>query len=199
MLKKTLLVLTLSIAFSTAMPLGATAQDEVNTQYTEVAALPDGQEAVEGEWTPSQPVNTVEESATARKLAAQQQKAKNAQTNDPYGLAVTIIAMAIVLAVLIVLSILFLFFGKISALLLTKKKKQAQGQEVSRLKDTKADVDSGEAIAAIAAALAEHFSQKHDVEDTILTIKNVKRSYSPWNSKIYSLRQLPLLQHNPKR
>ena len=31
----------------------------------------------------------------------------------------------------------------------------------------------------------------HDVEDTILTINKVKKAYSPWNSKIYSLREVP--------
>ena len=31
----------------------------------------------------------------------------------------------------------------------------------------------------------------HDVEETILTITRVKRSYSPWSSKIYTLRETP--------
>jgi ABC-type cobalt transport system substrate-binding protein len=31
----------------------------------------------------------------------------------------------------------------------------------------------------------------HDVEETILTISRVKRSYSPWSSKIYTLRETP--------
>ncbi|MDD4418111.1 MAG: lamin tail domain-containing protein, partial [Bacteroides graminisolvens] len=30
-----------------------------------------------------------------------------------------------------------------------------------------------------------------DIEDTILTINRVKRNYSPWSSKIYTLRQTP--------
>ena len=53
----------------------------------------------------------------------------------------------------------------------------------------------GEVIAAIAAALAEHYSGKHDMEDYILTIRSMKRSYSPWNSKIYNLRVLPQVKH----
>ena len=40
-------------------------------------------------------------------------------------------------------------------------------------------------------ALAEHFGQGHDMEDTILTIKRMKKAYSPWNSKIYNMRQIP--------
>ena len=50
--------------------------------------------------------------------------------------------------------------------------------------------DSGEVIAAIAAALVEHLDA-HDRESTILTINKVRRAYSPWSSKIYGLRELP--------
>ena len=38
---------------------------------------------------------------------------------------------------------------------------------------------------AISMAMHEFQSDVHDVEDTILTITRVKRSYSPWSSKIY--------------
>jgi hypothetical protein len=53
-----------------------------------------------------------------------------------------------------------------------------------------AATDSGEEIAAIAMALYEHLNV-HDTENTILTINKVKRAYSPWSSKIYSMRQTP--------
>ena len=53
-----------------------------------------------------------------------------------------------------------------------------------------AGLDSGEEIAAICMALHEHLNM-HDKEDFVLTINKVKRAYSPWNSKIYSLRELP--------
>ena len=46
-------------------------------------------------------------------------------------------------------------------------------------------------IAAIAMALHEAQGSDHDVEETILTISRVKRSYSPWSSKIYTLRENP--------
>ena len=39
-------------------------------------------------------------------------------------------------------------------------------------------------------ALYEHLNT-HDSENTILTINKVKRAYSPWSSKIYSLREVP--------
>ena len=50
----------------------------------------------------------------------------------------------------------------------------------------------GEIFAAIAMAMYEMQSDVHDVEDTVLTITRVKRSYSPWSSKIYTLRETPL-------
>ena len=49
----------------------------------------------------------------------------------------------------------------------------------------------GDVIAAIAMALHEVQGSDHDVEETILTISRVKRSYSPWSSKIYTLRENP--------
>ncbi|MFV0585968.1 OadG family protein [Bacteroides reticulotermitis] len=50
----------------------------------------------------------------------------------------------------------------------------------------------GEVYAAIAMALHEMQEEEvHDVEETVLTITRVKRSYSPWSSKIYTLRETP--------
>ena len=49
----------------------------------------------------------------------------------------------------------------------------------------------GEVFAAIAMAMHEMQSDVHDVEETVLTITRVKRSYSPWSSKIYTLRETP--------
>ena len=50
--------------------------------------------------------------------------------------------------------------------------------------------DSGEVIAAIAAALNDHLNA-HDLESTILTFQKVRKNYSPWSSHIYTLRQMP--------
>jgi Na+-transporting methylmalonyl-CoA/oxaloacetate decarboxylase gamma subunit len=50
---------------------------------------------------------------------------------------------------------------------------------------------TGEVLAAISAAIYELNQDVHDVESTILTISEVKRKYSPWSSKLYTLRQDP--------
>lgn len=199
MFKKFYLAAALSLVL--CAPSASFAQDKHDEEIapmTAVQDLPDGQEAVEGDWVPSEEVNTVEESETARKMT-QAEKAQNAKENDSWGGAITIIAMCIVLAALIVLSLLFLGFGKISSAVLSRKKMEAHGVTKEDAEDHHEELDSGETIAAIAMALSEHFSGNHDMEDTILTIKRMKRAYSPWNSKIYNLRETPALQRNPAR
>lgn len=189
MLKKYILTAALTgLLFATA-PAVAAQSAEPQQEYTEVSQCGD-QTDVEGDWTDSKEVNTVQQSELTRK-AIQAEKARNAAENDSFGGAITIIAMCIVLSALVILSILFLIFGKISASTLTRKKRKAHGVTPETSEDHHDEVDSGEVIAAIGMALAEHFGQGHDIEDTILTIKRMKKSYSPWNSKIYNLRQTP--------
>ena len=48
-----------------------------------------------------------------------------------------------------------------------------------------------EEIVAIATALKIYKSALHDRESEVLTILSVKRAYSPWNSKIHGLTQMP--------
>lgn len=43
--------------------------------------------------------------------------------------------------------------------------------------------------AAIAMALYLHFNA-HDKEPSVITIEDVERRYSPWSSKIYSMRNV---------
>lgn len=50
---------------------------------------------------------------------------------------------------------------------------------------------SGETIAAISTSILLHFQEAHDFENTVITIKKVQSVYSPWNSKLYGLRQTP--------
>lgn len=44
--------------------------------------------------------------------------------------------------------------------------------------------------AAIAMAIHLYYSEAHDEESHIITIKTVERRYSPWNSKIYGINNL---------
>lgn len=194
MIKKYFAIAALALTLSVGTVATANAQDDRDTAVTVVAELPDGQEAVEGDWVNSTETNTVEESAIAQKMT-QAEKAKNAAENDSWGGAITIIAMTIVLLALIILSLLFLGFGKISEMLLSKKKRAAKSAANHSDDHSHDDLDSGEVIAAIAAALSEHFGGNHDMEDTILTIRRMKKAYSPWSSKLYNLREYPAPSH----
>ena len=116
-------------------------------------------------------------------------KIQKFEEKDGNGILLTISAMAIVFSALLLLSICFYLFGKINAKIARKNKAVAHGKSKE---EDHADVenDSSEAIAAITMALYQHLNA-HDYEDTVLTINKVKRAYSPWSSKIYSLRELP--------
>ena len=46
---------------------------------------------------------------------------------------------------------------------------------------------TGEENAAIAAALYLFFSELHDEEKYVMTIRKVSKTYSPWSSKIYGI------------
>lgn len=189
MSKKYILSAALCGMLFVAAPAAATMPEEPQAQYTEVSVQGD-QTDEEGNWVDSKEVNTVQESNIARKMT-QAEKAKNAAENDSFGGAITIIAMCIVIGALIILSLLFLCFGKVSTAIISHKKRQAHGVTAETSEDHHDELDSGEVIAAIGLALAEHFGQGHDMEDTILTIKRMKKSYSPWNSKIYNMRHTP--------
>ncbi|MDE5876274.1 MAG: OadG family protein [Muribaculaceae bacterium] len=173
------------------------AQTQVAVEEVTAVVTEGNSVAVESPAIPSETTNTIETSEIARKMT-QAEKAQNAAENDSWGGAITIIAMCIVIAALIILSLLFLGFGKISQMLLSRKKLAAHGLTKDDVGDDHVHVDSGDVIAAIAMALAEHFDSTHDLEDTILTIRRMRKAYSPWNSKIYNMRPSPELRgHKP--
>ena len=52
-------------------------------------------------------------------------------------------------------------------------------------------ISDQELAAAIITALKLYKSALHDQESEMLTINRITRAYSPWNSKIHGLTQLP--------
>lgn len=46
---------------------------------------------------------------------------------------------------------------------------------------------TGEIAAAISTAIHLYLNDQHDNENAVLTIKQAKKMYSPWSSKIYSV------------
>lgn len=110
---------------------------------------------------------------------------------DKNGFGMTIMAMCIVFSALLLLSVCFYIISKIGERVSKHNKAKAHDIEIKAVdKASHPDHDSGEEIAAIVMALHEHLDS-HDRESTVLTINKVKRAYSPWSSKIYSMRDLP--------
>ncbi len=92
--------------------------------------------------------------------------------------------------VFISLLLLFTIFSNMQRVLTFKQRKKLkeQGHKAADAEDLNI---SGEVSAAVSMAIHLHFAEIHDFENTVLTIKKVQRTYSPWSSKLYGLRQLP--------
>lgn len=93
---------------------------------------------------------------------------------------------------LLLLYIVFKIVGKATGVR-TSNPNPMKVEETDHLQEVKQPSEApGEVYAAIAMALHEMQDEEvHDVEETVLTITRVKRSYSPWSSKIYTLRETP--------
>ena len=104
---------------------------------------------------------------------------------DPDGLGMTIIAMSVVFTALAILFLVYKAIGRV----FTRPKKEVS--PVTHAPATQPSEISGEINAAVAMALYLYQTETHDFENTVLTIKKVARPYSPWSSKIYTLRKTP--------
>ena len=117
------------------------------------------------------------------------EKIENFSENDSWGVGMTITAMAVVFIGLFLLYVIFKYIGNLS---IQASKRNAQKTAGDRVISADAGQESGEIFAAIATALYEMSDDNHDIENTVLTIRKVKRAYSPWSSKLYGLRQTPI-------
>lgn len=126
--------------------------------------------------------------SSANNIKAENHKIRDFAERDENGFAMTLMAMCIVFSALLMLCLAFYAIGEIGKYFARRNKARATGTSVKEY--SRDDHDSGEEIAAIVMALHEHLNA-HDTESNLLTIRKIKRAYSPWSSKIYSLRQLP--------
>lgn len=107
------------------------------------------------------------------------------------GWTVVIVGIVIVFAALYVLSLIFDMIPY-----LMKRKIRFNLKRSGKLDQTvKEDINkidvAGDTNAAIAMALHLFFSEDHDEESNIVTIKKLSKRYSPWNSKIYNVSNWP--------
>ncbi|PKP38548.1 MAG: phage tail protein [Bacteroidetes bacterium HGW-Bacteroidetes-14] len=108
---------------------------------------------------------------------------------DPFGGIMAFTAMSVVFLALILLYIVFKYIGKYNIKKSRERTEQVHGKEVA----DKEEENSAEIYAAISTAMHLYSmdSESHDIENTILTIARVTKNYSPWSSKIYTLRESP--------
>ena len=108
-------------------------------------------------------------------------------------LLMTLIGFGVVFCVLVLLIFVMKGMGGV----FTRQKKAEKVAKAAAAGVVLAEDDHHEAIsdqeiaAAIITALKLYKSNLHDQESEMLTINRIARAYSPWNSKIHGLTQVP--------
>lgn len=106
-------------------------------------------------------------------------------TNIDFGFTVAIVGFSIVFVSLTLLVIVFLRLPKLIKIKFRKRK-----SETAQDKENAGDNEiEGNVTAAISMALHLYFFEQHDEESNVVTIKKVRKAYSPWSSKIYGVNQ----------
>lgn len=106
------------------------------------------------------------------------------------GILISVVGYIVVFIALLLLAVIISYFQKVLQLK-QRKRLKATGHRAADAEDLSI---SGEVSAAISTALYLHFQEKHDLENTVLTIKRIQRAYSPWSSKLYGIREYPKKQ-----
>jgi Na+-transporting methylmalonyl-CoA/oxaloacetate decarboxylase gamma subunit len=111
---------------------------------------------------------------------------------DPYGWILALTAMSVVFLALILLYFIFKAIGNANIKAGKKRSAAVAGTDV---KASAYGEVPGEVYAAIAMAmhLYQQDDEGHDEESFVVTLHHTDRTYSPWSSKIYTLRQTPSL------
>lgn len=155
-----------------------------NTSYGLMETKDDSGEPIK-KWVYLDKITPASDNDHSRKVTAGEQFVKY----DPSGLGMTITAMTVVFAALALLYLIFKNTGNYFSRKAQKGSQPKTGEQ--KISVSKPGELSGEVSAAIAMALHLYQSEIHDEENTVLTIKKVSRAYSPWSSKIHTLRKYP--------
>ncbi|MDT8400445.1 MAG: OadG family protein [Bacteroidales bacterium] len=102
----------------------------------------------------------------------------------------TIIVVIGYLIVFLALVLLYVVFRYVMPMFFKISMYRRAAREGRHLDDSEKQVLTGEVNAAIATALYLYFDEIHDFESNVITIRKVSKSYSPWNSKLYNMRNL---------
>lgn len=109
---------------------------------------------------------------------------------DPTGIILTFISIAVVT---IALTLLFFVFKYMGYYHVRKAEKRTVIHTLNGMiiKKKEKEVVTNDELAAIAIALYKYVEDLHVSENSALTINMTSKFYSPWSSKIYTLRQNP--------
>lgn len=98
------------------------------------------------------------------------------------GLTIAVVGFGIVVTALSLLVLVFLNAPKLLKLKGFRRKKGDGSDEHEEEVHLEGNVN-----AAIALAIHMYLNEAHDEESNVVTIKRVRRRYSPWSSKIYGV------------
>ena len=99
------------------------------------------------------------------------------------GLVITVVGYVIVFLALVVLYFVFTYLARAMNFYI-RKRLERQGKMTGK---EEVAMIPGDVSAAISLALY-FYCELHDEESNVLTIERVSKNYSPWSSKIYSIR-----------
>jgi glutaconyl-CoA/methylmalonyl-CoA decarboxylase subunit delta len=103
---------------------------------------------------------------------------------DSNALIITVVGYTVVFLLLASMVLLFTQLHRIKDYLAKNKRKKNSGEEIQEKPGQKT---SGDENAAICTALYLYFTELHDEEKYVMTVKKVSKTYSPWSSKIYGV------------
>ena len=138
-----------------------------------------------GEFTP----------AASNETGAKISKQDKLKRDDPYGIGMAIISMAVVFTALIMIYIMLKIFNYVSRRSTQKSKAKTAATPAAAMAakagDEKDDIVDGPTCAAIGTALHLHFGSMHDEESEIITINMPSKHYSPWAQKELTMKRNP--------
>lgn len=119
--------------------------------------------------------------------------------DDPYGIGMALISMAVVFTALIMIYIMLKIFNYVTRRATQKSKAQEQAATPAKAMASKAGEDDDDTVdgptcAAIGTALHLHFGSMHDEESEVITINMPSKHYSPWAQKELTMKKNPRLR-----
>jgi len=103
---------------------------------------------------------------------------------DDTAIMITVVGYVVVFIALAIMVIMLTRISKIQAFLINRRLRIKGKEETEPFHEASL---TGDENAAICTALYLYFSELHDEEKYVMTVKKVSKTYSPWNSKIYGI------------